>query len=127
MEDMVKLWIHPGTYKRKRMRTDSRLERHKIAGYDPDPDTKKWHDIRFESTLTTECGYGKCARHDLDKSSIHNHDNDDLVNVEPNCTKCGWKILYNESFINTNGKFGQLFYHMWCHHDGQPNRMEWDD
>ena len=124
MEDMVELWIYPGTYKRKRMRTDSRLERHKnIHEY---PDARKWHDIRFESTLTTENGLGVCARHDLDKSSIHDSDHEDIVNVEANCTKCGWKILYNESFINTSGRFGQLFYHMWCHPDGQPNRMEWD-
>ena len=116
MEDMVELWVYPGTYKRKCARSDSRLKRHKNP-YDSPP-SRKWHDIRFESTLSTKNGHGKCARKDLEETWIHDHD-DDVINVEPNCRKCGWKILYNEAFVNTNSsKYDNLFYHIWCHSGG---------
>ena len=94
---MNKLWVNCGEVRQfSKIRSNAKLT------------ARTKNRKRKELTLSSE-DHG-------DARLIISYFNDsEKINQEPDCAKCGWKVLYGEELIRTtNNNMDPKHYHVWC-------------
>lgn len=120
---MSKLWSNNGEVRHfSKVRSNIAFERHRINN--TKNTGKQWHGIRDELTLATDGTYhaygSSCMINTINRRLVSDYianreGESHQTNREPDCNKCGWKILYGEELIRTtNNNMDPTHYHIWC-------------